>query len=55
MSNNNKPEGPSGKLPTANTPVKGARTPAQNMDGIKNKDALQDVKVPKTSTAPKAK
>lgn len=52
MSNNNKPVGPSGKPASPN---KGERTPQQNLDQIKNKDALQDVKVPKNPTTPVSK
>ncbi len=53
MSTHNKPVGPSGKNPTpGNGGFDGASTPKENLDKIKNKDALQDV--PQGNTQPSA-
>ena len=53
MSKHNKPVGPSGKLPTPGSGgFDGANTPKENLDKIKNKDALQDLPLPKAPPAP---
>ena len=53
MSNHNKPVGPSGTKPTpGNGGFDGAGTPKQNTDKIKNKDALQDIPLPKAPVFP---
>lgn len=53
MSTHNKPVGPSGKKPTpGNGGFDGASTPKENLDKIKNRDALQDLPQQKAPVPP---
>ena len=53
MATHNKPVGPSGRSPTPGTGgFDGASTPKENLDKIKDRDALQDLPQPKAPVPP---